>query len=149
MSSPRSTVAVHDGVLDLVERGGDRDEVRLVELEREIGAWSAVPGWRSAFRFDVSRVCGVERDEARAVPVAHRRAMRKQRVAVAEVGVGVNRDRRDLELAAHRALVEALDVLQLVDVGQPFGIDLPGGERVEHERVVRVRAVGDVDGHWD
>ena len=95
-----------------------------------------------------ARVIGVARDEARAVAIAHRGAVRQQRVAVGQVGVGVDRDRGDLELTAHRALVQRLDVLQLVDVGEAFGVDLPGGERVEHERVVGIRAVGDVDrGH--
>ena len=64
------------------------------------------------------------RDEPRAVPVAHRRAVREQGVLVGEVGVGVDRDGGDLELAAQRALVERLDVLQLVDVarGPPVSI---------------------------
>ena len=72
--------------------------------------------------------------------------MWQKRVAVGEVGIGVNRHRRDLELATQRALVEAFDVLELVDVSQVFGVDLAFGKRVEHERVVRIRAVGDVDG---
>ena len=95
-----------------------------------------------------ARVIGVSRDEARAVAIAHRGAVRQQRVAIGQVGVGVNRDRGHLELTAHRALVERLDVLQLVNVGEAFRVDLPGGERVEHERVVGVRAVGNVNrGH--
>jgi len=55
----------------------------------------------------------------------------------------------DLELSAKRALVQCLDVLQLMDVGQSFGIDFSGGERIEHERVVRVRTVGNVDCRHD
>ena len=38
ISRPTSTVAVDDGVLDLVERRDDRLEVRLEEPEREVGA---------------------------------------------------------------------------------------------------------------
>ena len=41
------------------------------------------------------------RDEARAVAIAHRRAVRQQRVPIGQVGVGVDRDGGDLELAAH------------------------------------------------
>ncbi len=58
----------------------------------------------------------------------------------------MDRDRGDLELAPPGALVERLDVGQLVDVAQVAGVDLAFGERVEHERVVGVGTVGDVDG---
>ena len=73
--------------------------------------------------------------------------MRQQRVAVGEVGVGVDRDGGDFELARSARWFSDLDVLQLVDVGEPFRIDLAGGERVEHERVVGVRTVCDVNDH--
>src|SRR5258708_33357492 len=78
----------------------------------------------------------------------HERRGVRSREATAEIRVGVKQYRRNLELSAHGALIERLDVLQLVDVGESFRIDLPRGERIEHERVVGIGAVGDVnDGH--
>ena len=143
---PEIDVAVGDAVLDLVERGGDRLEVRLVELEGEVcaGEW---PGDRDALALHVCACGGGAAHEARSVAIAHGCTVREEGVSVAEVGVGVNGDRRDLELSAHGALVQRLDVLELVDVLEPFGIDQPVRERVEHERVVGVGAVGDVDPH--
>ena len=47
--------------------------------------------------------------------------------------------------AAQGALVERLDVGELVYVAQLAGVDLALGEGVEHEGVVRIGAVGDVD----
>ena len=58
----------------------------------------------------------------------------------------MNRDGGHLELGPPGALIQGLDVRQLVDVTQVAGIDLPLGERVEHEGVVGVGAVSDVDG---
>ena len=72
--------------------------------------------------------------------------MREERVAIGEMRVRVDRDRGHLELALERAAVERLDVLQLVHVVEVAGVDLPLGERVEHERVVGVGAVRDSDG---
>ena len=64
---------------------------------------------------------------------------------VREIGVGVNRDRGDVELSAERATVQGFDVLQLVNVADALGIDLSVRERVEHERVVGIGAVGEMD----
>ena len=63
-----------------------------------------------------------------------------------EIGVRVNGDRGHLQLSAPGALVEGLDVGELVQVPEIAGVELPFGERVEHEGVVGVGAVGDVDG---
>ena len=48
--------------------------------------------------------------------------------------------------AAPGALVERLDVGELVHVAEVAGVELPFRQRVEHEGVVGVGAVGDVDG---
>ena len=64
---------------------------------------------------------------------------------IGEVGVGVNRDCRHVELTAHRTSVEGFDVLELVDVLDALGIDLSVGERIEHECVVGIGAVREVD----
>src|SRR5437762_785880 len=45
-----------------------------------------------------------------------------------------------------RAAVERLDVGELLHVAAIAGIDLPGRERPEHEGVVGVRAVREMDG---
>ena len=89
---------------------------------------------------------GRRRHQPRTVAVAHRRSASRAARSRAEVGVGVNRDGRDLELRAGAPLVQRLDVGQLVDVAQVAGVDLALGERVEHERVVGIGAVGDADG---
>src|ERR1035437_6741411 len=59
----------------------------------------------------------------------------------------MNRDGGNLELAPQRTLAERLDVPQFVDVCEAFGVDQPLGKCVEHERVIRVGAVGDMDDH--
>ena len=144
---PQVDRALDHGILDQVEAGWHRLEVGLVQPEREVGAGQRArdrdalathgrPGhWRAG-------------DEARAVPVAERGAVRQQGVAIGDVGVGMDRDRGDLELAAARALVQRLDVLKFVNVGEAFRVNPPVGERPEHEGIVRIRAVGDVNrGH--
>jgi len=142
---PHVHVAADDGVFDLIEWSLHGREVRLVELQREKGA-----GERSrdgdALAADIGALCRGSRDETRSVAIAHGCAVREQCVPVSEVGVCVDGDRGDLELRAQGALIERFDILQLVDVAQVAGIDFPFGERVEHERVVGIRAMGDVDG---
>ena len=149
MSRPASTSPFDDGILDLIERRHHRLEIGLVELEREVGG-----GERTRDGDALAAHIGARhrraRDEARSIAVAHRRAVRQQRVALGEIGVRVNGDGGHLELRLERALVERLDVLQLVHVAKIARIDLSFGERVEHEGVVGVGAVGDVnrfDGH--
>src|SRR5262245_19920341 len=58
----------------------------------------------------------------------------------------MNRDRRDLELAGEGALVEGLDVRELVHVAEIAGIELVLGQGVEYERVVGVGRVRDANG---
>jgi hypothetical protein len=55
----------------------------------------------------------------------------------------VDRDGRDLELAAEGAPIEGFDVLQLVDETQITGLDEIAGQRPEHERIVTVRRMCD------
>src|SRR5258708_15351448 len=140
-------IAVHYGILDLIERREHRLKIRLVQAKGEVRAGQRTRNGNSLALHGVATGC-LARDKARSIAIAHGRAVWEQRVAIAEIRVGVNRDRRNLELSAHGALIERLDVLQLVDVGESFRIDLPRGERIEHERVVGIGAVGDVnDGH--
>jgi hypothetical protein len=51
--------------------------------------------------------------------------MRQQRIPVSQVCVRVNRDSRDLELSAQGALIQRLDVLQLVTYVSPSVSILP------------------------
>src|ERR1700754_1478183 len=67
--------------------------------------------------------------------------MGQGRVPVREKRVCVNRDRSDFEFTAQRTAVQRLDILKLMLVRESFGVDVPGRERVKHERVVRVGAV--------
>ena len=53
---------------------------------------------------------------------------------------------RDLELTAQRALVQRLDVLELVHVTNVAGVDFSFGQGVEHKGVVRVGTVRNVNG---
>ena len=104
-------------------RPGDRDR-----LLAEIGDGHRTPG-----------------DHQRAVSVTHARAGREEGVAIGQRGVGVDGQGRDLELAGLRPAVEALDVVEHLDDLEPSRVDLAGGQAVEHEGVVGVRAVADPD----
>src|SRR5438034_9580439 len=85
------------------------------------------------------------RDEAWPVPVPDARSVRQQGIALREIGVGVERDCTHFELPAQGTPVQGLDVRELVDVAPGARVDLPRGERPEHEGVVGVGAVGHVD----
>ena len=91
-------VAVHHRVLDLVEGCDDGLEHRLEQAEREVGA-----GHESrhgdALAADVGLGHRRASDETRSVAVAHRGAVRQQRVRIREIRVRVNRNGGHLELA--------------------------------------------------
>ena len=87
------------------------------------------------------------RHHDRPVAVAHACAVRQQGVAVEEVRIGMERDRRHFVAPLEGRAVQALDVGQdLIDL-EPGRGHRAAGEAVEHERVVRVRTVGDRDTH--
>src|SRR5688500_118118 len=135
--------ALHD-ILDLVERGGHRHEIRLPEPEGEIRGRQRAGNGDAGAGERLTRA-GLACDEAWAISVAHGGPVRQQCVAVGEVRVRVDGDRGDLELSTQCAAVERLDVLKLVLVRDSVGVDLPGGQRVEHERVVRVGRMSDAN----
>ena len=87
-------------------------------------------------------VRGIEPDclpgsnEHRPISVAHARAARKERVSIADVSVSVDRNRGDVQFAAHGALVECLNVFELVLKTIPAQIDFVLRHRVKHEGVV-------------
>ena len=55
----------------------------------------------------------------------------------------MDRDRGDLQLGSEGPLVQRFDVAELMHVLERARVELAFGQGVEHERVVRVRAVGD------
>ena len=77
-------------------------------------------------------------DNHRAVSIAHARAARQQRIVVAHIGVGVNRDGRDVKLTAHRALIQRLNVFEPMFELVTAQIDLVFRHRIKHERVIRI-----------
>ena len=99
----RVDLARGDRLADAVEGDDDRDRARHAHPERErrgregAGDRDAPSVERGERRGRVGRLA---RDDARAVAVAERGAVREEDVRVREVGVGVERDRRDRELAA-------------------------------------------------
>ncbi len=93
---------------------------------------------------DAHRLAG---HEERPVAIPHAGAVREQDVAIVQVRVGVHRKRRDLELAVFGALIQGFDVLQNVLELEPFGFDEPFRERIEHERIIRIRAMSQLQQH--
>ena len=147
MRRPDVHLAPMDRVLDPIERHHHLDEFGLVELERQIGGGEQPRHGdpQSAERRSRIGRAGPGAHQPGAVAVAHGRAGAEQRVLPPDVGVGVDRDGGHLELGPAGALIQRFDVRQLVHVAEIAGVELVGGERVEHERVVGIGAVGDVD----
>src|SRR6185369_15360919 len=89
--------ATENGRLDLIKGNRDGNEIGLIKLEREVrrGEWA---GNGDPFSANSLARVRLERDEPRAVFVAHRGTVREQGVTIGEIGVGVNRDCGDLEL---------------------------------------------------
>ena len=84
-------------------------------------------------------------DEGWPVTIAHARAGSEQGIAVGQVGEGVDADGGDFELTVQGTPVERFDVFELMNEPQAAGVELVVGERVEHERIVRIRAMPDAD----
>ncbi len=85
-------------------------------------------------------------DDHRAVAFADAAAAGHEGVLLLQVGVGVEGDGGDIvEGFVDGAVVEGLDVGEGVVELEAGDADLIGGQAVEHEGVVGVRAVGDID----
>ena len=140
---------LHHVVLDLIERHYDMADLGLVQLEREKrrGELTRDGDERAAAAERDPRVGWARsaRDDAGPITVAEARTVRQQRIAIGEVGVGVQRDGRHFELAREGAAVQRLDVRELVDIAAVARVDLTSRERPEHEGIVRVRAVRQPD----
>ena len=74
----------------------------------------------------------------RPISISHARTARQQQILVRDVGVGVNRDRGNMQLASHGAFVQRLNVFQLVFETIAAQIDFVRRHRVKHERVVGI-----------
>ena len=70
----------------------------------------------------------------------------KDPVAVGEIRVGVRAHRGDLKFAAERALVQGLDVFEMMADLTARDLHLARREAVEHVSVVGIGAVGEREG---
>lgn len=138
--------AFFDSGKDLVE--GDDNVVEGVagaaepELEGEEGAGHCA-GDGDAFGGDLVASEFLLGDKHGTVAIAHAGAAGEQGVLIADVGVGVDADGRNIEFAAGGAFIEGLNVLEDVFEAVAFGVDEFLGEAVEHEGVVRVGRVAE------
>ena len=130
---------------DLVEGEGDRLHLGAEELEREIGCGERA-GNGDARLPDLVRRELARGDHHGAVSLAHRAAAGHQGVGLLHVGIGVEADGRDVVVGVvDGALVKCLDVGERVGELEAGNAHLVGGQAVEHEGVVGVRAVGNLD----
>jgi len=138
-------LACNDGGDDLVEGNSDGLHVGAEELQGKIGRGES-SGDGDACLLDL-----VVRELARryhhgAVPLAHRTAACHQGVGLLQVGIGVEADGGDIvKGVVDGALVQRLDVGERVRELEAGNTHLVSGEAIEHEGVVGVRAVGDLD----
>ncbi len=87
------------------------------------------------------------RDDDRPVAGADACPVREQRVVLLHEGVRRERERRHLEPARPRPLVQGLDVGEDLLEVVAASVDALGRERPEHERVVGIGAMADADAH--
>ena len=79
------------------------------------------------------------------IPVADARAAWVERVILVNIGIGMQGDGGQVQLAFTRTLVEGFDVLQDVFVNQVSGVDLAFCQAIEHEGVIGIGAVSECD----
>src|SRR4029077_13043413 len=132
-------------VEDAVEGDDPGGDVGLPEAQGEVSG-GQLAGDRHLAPGEIGAGERLAGDDDRAVAVAEAGARGHDLVAVGQMGVDVEGEGGDLVGALEGGLVQALDVLQDVADLEPLGIEQPLGEGVEHEGIIRVRAVGDADG---
>ena len=64
---------------------------------------------------------------------------------IGQMRISVQAERGELQLAGEGAAVERFDIDQLVDELVGTGVDLAVGQAMEHERIVRIRAMADAN----
>ena len=114
------------------------------QVERQVSGGQGA-GDRDALSLDFILRERAGRDDHRAVSLADAAAAGHQRVFVLHVGIGVEGNRADIVDAFLGFLVECLDVAKRVGETQAGGTDFVRGQGVEHERVIGVGAVRDMD----
>jgi hypothetical protein len=77
--------------------------------------------------------------EHRPVAVAHARPARQQGILPADIGISMNADGCNIQLAPGGPLVQGLDVLQNVFELEAAGGNQSFGQPIEHESVIRIR----------
>src|SRR5262249_39115352 len=114
------------------------------QAQREVGSCqgSGDGNGSAAERLDRSRLAG---DDHGAGSVGHARAARAQDVLVSQVGVSMQAECRQFEFARKGPPVERFDIDKLMFKTVWSAVDLIFGESVEHEGIVRVRAVPDAN----
>jgi hypothetical protein len=137
--------------LNLIEWHDNELKIGLVETKRQIRGRQC-PRNRNPLSFHAIVTRGIAIAEALrihrrsnndgTVLVAHACAMRKERVLVDEVRVGVKRDCSHLVLALERCAVERFDIRQHLIDHDAAGVDSAAGQAVEHERVVGIGTMG-------
>ena len=85
------------------------------------------------------------RHEHGAIAIAHARPAGTEHVAIGQMGVGVQAQGRQFQLAAERPAIERFDIHQFVPELVRSGVDLAAGQGVEHEGIVGVGAMADAD----
>src|SRR5258708_28377429 len=95
-------IAVHYGILDLIERREHRLKIRLVQAKGEARAGQRTRNGNSLALHGVA-TRSLARDKARSVAIGQGRAMSEQPVAIAEIRRCVNRNPQYLDLSAHAA----------------------------------------------
>ena len=84
-------------------------------------------------------------DQHRAIAIAHAGPAGAKHVAIGEMGVGVQADGRQFQLAVKGPAVERFDIDQFVLEAIAAGVELALGQGVEHEGVVGIGAMADAD----
>ena len=131
--------------LNLIERDDDVLNRRVEQPQRQ-KCRRQLAGDRDPHTVERRRSIGL-RDDHRTVAVPHARSVRQQHVAIGEMRVGMERNRRNLVLAIECVTIERLDVREHVFQLEPLRGHTAGREAVEHERVIRIGAVSDANLH--
>src|SRR4051794_40404992 len=130
---------------DLVEGDFDDGEV-LIEIQSKGQVCARqLAGNGDRFAAKLLQGYGAACDDHRAVAIAHTRTTSAKDVFVVQVCVRVYADGRKLQLRGKRAAIECFDIDELVRELIIARFYLVVGERVKHERVVRIGAVPNTD----
>ena len=122
----------------------------LAELHAQAQPQGQIGGREHAGHGDRRLAIGLQRllrprHEHGAIAIAHARPAGAQHVAVGQMGIGVQAQGRQFQLAAECPAIERFDIDQFVPEEVRPGVDLAAGQGVEHEGVVGVGAMADTD----